>query len=660
MTGLPSSDTPWPYPVMYGREREESCDVLIVGGGIAGCHAAINAARRGAKVTVVDKGPVIRSGSGGAGVDHWHGACTNPCSKVTPEELVGIVEKHELGLTSEYGNGITCYILGKESYDALLDLEGMGAKIRDVDDEFVGAEFRDEQSKLMFAYDYENRHCLRVHGWGFKPAMHEELKRLGVVIHNWTMATSLLTEDGKEGSRVVGATGVNVRTGEFYVLRAKATILATAQPLRLWVFSTELQGFASVHDAPNCAGDGCAMAWKAGAELTLLEKSAPHSGGFRYPPFGTGNAQYTWYACSIVDAEGKEVPWVDKDGRALRTVSERYRPAPGQKFWLSCPRVPHEYLGPRLITDLPERIANGEFKLPLYADLPGMPEHERRVIFGLMVGNEGCTRIPIYGVYTEAGFDPDKDMLQANVLPPDGYTFKPWWAGTPVRQWRESGWLVDSGGLVFDWDLRTTLEGLYAAGSQLAGGADYSASAATGRYAGRKAAEYAVGADEPVASRAQIDDEKDRVYAPVRRAEGTGWKELQAGLCRVMQDLCGEFKSEETLNMGLEWLRSIEESEASQAYARNPHELMRTLECMVRLTVGEIVMHASLARKATNPALGFHRLDYPEVDPPEWNKLIAVRQEGGEVKVRDLPWNYYLMAPNAPSFEENYRKHCGL
>ena len=38
----------WPYPVRYGEETEISCDVLILGGGIAGAHAALNAARKGA------------------------------------------------------------------------------------------------------------------------------------------------------------------------------------------------------------------------------------------------------------------------------------------------------------------------------------------------------------------------------------------------------------------------------------------------------------------------------------------------------------------------------------------------------------------------------------------------------------------------------------
>jgi len=81
----------WPYPVNYGKENEVSADVLIIlGGGIAGCHAAINATKRGAKVVVVDKASVYRSGSGGAGVDHWHAAVTNPCCKITPEEMMEV------------------------------------------------------------------------------------------------------------------------------------------------------------------------------------------------------------------------------------------------------------------------------------------------------------------------------------------------------------------------------------------------------------------------------------------------------------------------------------------------------------------------------------------------------------------------------------------
>jgi NADPH-dependent 2,4-dienoyl-CoA reductase/sulfur reductase-like enzyme len=77
----------WPYPIRYGQEKKVSADVLILGGGVAGCHAAISAVKRGAKVVVVDKGPLKWSGYAGGGVDHWHGVCSNPCCKITAEEM---------------------------------------------------------------------------------------------------------------------------------------------------------------------------------------------------------------------------------------------------------------------------------------------------------------------------------------------------------------------------------------------------------------------------------------------------------------------------------------------------------------------------------------------------------------------------------------------
>lgn len=641
----------WPYPIRYGQENKVAADVLILGGGIAGCHAAISAVKRGAKVIVVDKGPLKRSGCAGAGVDHWHGACSNPCCKITAEEMVEGHEEYGGYAYGELGNGMTCYITGRESYEALLDVEKMGVLVRDIHDEFVGAEFRDDETKLMFAYDYDSKHIIRLAGANIKPALYKELKRLGIEIYDHVMATSLLTEGGKPGARVIGATGLNVLTGEFYVFQAKATLLTMAGLGTLRTFAMEL-GSSGV---PGNTGDGSTMAWLAGAEFNLLESSRPSSGGFMYLPHSSGNAHNSWAACTIVDANGKEVPWVDRDGRVLKTPSERHRVVPGQKFFTQM-QAPYELCEPRLIPDLPERIMKGEFVLPLYADLPSMTPQERRAIYGLCVGNESCTRYGIYDVFTKAGFDPDKDMPQASVLPPDQYIFTPWWMGMAVRQWREGG---VGGGLMFDWDLKTTLDGLYTAGMQGAGG-DHSMAATTGRYAARKATEYAKTTTEPVIDRKQVETEKERVYAPVRRESSMGWKELKAGVCRIMQDYCGEYKSEGTLKLGLWWLQSIRESEAASVCARNPHELARTLECFSHITQGEMVIHASLARKASSARLGFNRLDYPEIDPPEWNKFVTVRLHNGEVLAGERPLRWWLKSPYAPTYADNYEKHCGI
>ncbi len=651
----------WPYPIRYDVENEVSADVLVLGGGIAGCQAAINAARKGAKVVICDTASIIISGMGGAGVDHWHNATTNPASKVTPEEITEATAEASGG----YDIGIKTYIQCKESYDTLLDVEKMGVQVRDITDEFKGAEFRDEKTKLMFAYDYENKFCVRVCGSAIKPSLYNELNRLGVGIFNWVKITSLLTEGGRPGARVVGATGVNIQTGEFYVFKAKATVSCMGDIRFLWVFNTDLKGLGHGTDEPNASGGSYSTAWNAGAEFALMEKSMPCAGGFSYPSYGTGNAANTWFACTMIDSNGKEIPWVDRDGRVLKTVSERYRPAPGQKFihpeLYASPagrgirEVPYKYRAPSLIPDLPERIQKGEFVPPLYADLPSMPELERRAIWGLMVGNEGKTRFAIYSNYSRAGFDPDKDLLQAQASS---------YMGLGTRSGGPPGWLrvgfCSGGGLVMDWDLRTTLEGLYVAGTPMLGGSDHSVAETTGRYAGRTAVEYARTAVEPFIDRNQVEVEKARVYAPIKRDKGMSWKELHAGIARVMQDYCGPTRHESTLKVGLRYFKEIRESEASNAYARNPHELVRVLDCLQRLTCGEMTIHASLARKASSRYLNFNRLDYPEIDPEEWSKFVTIKLEDGEAKVSELPFNYWLLPPYASTYEENYERHCSL
>ena len=646
----------WPYPIRYGKEDDIAADVLILGGGIAGCHAAINAARKGARVVVVEKGATKRSGSGGAGVDHWHAACTNPCAKVTPEEYTHAIQDSAHG----YSCGSARYIDAKESWDTLLDCEKMGVQIRDVKDEFKGADFRDEETKLMFAYDYKNRHVLRVWGYNIKPCLYNEMKRLGVGIFNRVVVTSLLTEGGKQGTRVVGATGVNVRTGEFYVFRSKATIISTGTAIRLWIFAPEVIGPGSMRDLNN-AGVGQAIGWKAGADFVTMEHCRPAISGLGYAPYSMGNTSNTYHGTPIVDANGKEVPWFDINGKELKTERERFLPTEGQKFMLGIGIGLYSYLKDfclnQLAPDLPERIRKGEYSLPLYADLTRLSATERRSIFGMMVGNEGKTRIPIYDTYTKAGFDPDKDMLQAPVMLPEAYQNTNYWSGMSFPHLQG----LSGGGFLVDWDLRTSLEGLYAAGLCLFGCGAHASAAVSGRYTGRKAADYARTAAEPAVDRQQVEAEKARVFAPVNQNKnGVGWKELNYAITRVMQDYCGKYKNEGTLNLGLRLLKELKENEAVSAYAANPHELGRLLECFSLITCGEIVMNASLARKASSVYLNFYRLDFPQIDPPEWQKLLPIRLEDNKVRVRDLPVDYHLKPPYAPTYEENYKLHCGL
>lgn len=640
----------WQYPVSYGVENEITTDVLVLGGGLSGCSAAISAARKGLKVALVEKGSIIHSGCGGAGIDHWHDATTNPASRVTPEEYTQAL----IECLGGYLCGIGQYISCRESYDTLLELEKLGMKVRDDDDEFKGTPFRDEETKFIFAYDYENKYCITIWGTGLKDALVRGCKESGVKVYERVNVQGLLTEGGKQGARVVGATGVSMRTGEFYIFKAKATIICTSGEARLWNFSTEQRSIYSSAKPAQIVGEGWVAAWRAGAEFSLFEKSVSVNtgglGGADMVHYYGGYWDSEWRPCTMVDATGKELPWFDRDGNPLSNVTQRNMPSPGQKFFLpNLFAYPHgtttadketlrKYAEPYQLRGVRKRLASGELVAPLYADLPSMPEDERRAIFGLHMGEEGKTKIG-YRYLTEAGFDADKHLLEFSPV-------------DMLPRLRIMGFY--SGGLVPDWDLRTNLEGLYAAGESLLTGMGAAYSCSTGRYAGRKAAEYVLGAAEPVVDRRQVENGKARVYAPASRKDGMEWKELNFGLNKIMQVYCGDIRNEESLKIGLKWLEELKEQEVAKVYARNPHELGRALESLSLITLAKMVMHASLARKASSAWLNFRRSDYPEMDPPEWHKWITTKLDEDKVKIGELPINYW------GPLKENYEAHCGL
>ena len=630
----------WPYPLEWEKEETIDTDILVLGGGVAGCMAAIAAAKSGQRVLLVEKGATKMSGAGGSGCDHWESAATNPCSKVTPEELTRAMLDDNDG----FNNGISHYIECREGYDRLLDIEKMGGKIRDTDDEFVGAAFRDEKTRLLFAYDYQNRFTLRVWGTTFKPAMYNELKRLGVKIVDRVMITSLLSGSGIQGNRIIGATGIHTRTGKFYIFTGKASIMCMSRPSRIWLFSASMPGLCEFRPL-QCVGDGHAMGWRAGAEFTMMEKSVGaefSASGRSYPPYGAGNNHNTWYGATLIDSAGREIPYADRNGNILTDISERFKPSSGQKFFLkggSVDNPKYKYRGPDTLP-FKDMIAKG-YKLPFYADLSVLPETERKVIWGMMVGEEGKTKVPVYQNYTESGFDPLKHVIQcygtgwtsAEFLPDERQLF-----GLP-------------GGFLNDWKLATNLEGLFVAGDSLYASNCYGHAAATGYYAGRHSSEYAAGNKRSEPHENQIRSEKERVYGPVHNhpSNSIGWKELNMGISKVMKNYCGEIKHDELLKIGLEQLTVYETDIMSETYAYNPHELVRLLEVFDILSVSKIILNSSLNRKASSKPLCF--LKYNSCENSDEGKLITIRQLNNEIITRELNIDFF------GDLNENYEKY---
>ncbi len=612
----------WPYPVRYDEEQEVETDVLVIGGGIAGCWAAISAARQGLRVALVEKGDTVRSGAGGPGCDHWCNAPANPLSNVDPDEWA------EHMASRPYSNGIGIQIQCREDWDTLLELEQIGGKIRDTEGEYIGAQGRDEKTRLMISPRYTVSHSylpddhkplslksnpdnklnnvvIRIWGTTFKPALKRECERLGVIIYDRVMMTSLLTENGVQGARVVGATGINNRTGEFMIFKSKAAVLSTAGGGSIWLINTELGGYSNMMSR-TITGDGTVMAWKAGAELTMMERT----GVLR---IATG-LKHKWYS-GAGDASYENVPIVDSNGKRL--------PVPIQGWEDAGAMAPSM----KVQQEIREGILSGKYTLPFYGDFPAMSDVERRATWKLMLGEESTTKV-IMDTFNAAGYDESRDLLMS-------YKFI---EGESLPQWREAG---RGGGLVVDWDLKTSLDGLYAAGGTTFSPEDHSYAAATGRYAGRKAAAYAGEIGESKISREQVEREKARALAPAKRTDGIEWKEMHAGIARVMQYYVSEFRTESLFNTGLEALNRLEEKSVPMLYALDPHKLMRTLEDVSLLNYAKIIIHASLARKASSMPLAFQRIDYPEMDPPEWEKFITVKLENDKVKTGELPVTYW-------------------
>jgi succinate dehydrogenase/fumarate reductase flavoprotein subunit len=260
----------------------------------------------------------------------------------------------------------------------------------------------------------------------------------------------------------------------------------------------------------------------------------------------------------------------------------------------------------------------------------------------MMLGEESTTRI-IIDSYNKAGYDESRDLLPS-------YKYM---EGGSLPQWREGAY---GGGILVDWNLKSTLDGLYIGGGSMFAPEDHSYCAATGRYAGRKAAAYARQIGQGKVSREQIGKEKARVYAPTRRSKGLDWKELHGGIAKAMQYYVSEYKTEHLLNLGLDTLRKIEADYLPQAYALDPHKLMRTIEDTSLLTNAQIVIQAMLARKASSLPLGLQRIDFPAVDPPEWKKWLTIRQENGKVKIGELPLTFWgNMKDNYESHNKDYR-----
>jgi succinate dehydrogenase/fumarate reductase flavoprotein subunit len=226
-------------------------DLLIVGGGSAGCMAAIRALeiKPDLKVVIFEKGDIKYSGSIARGMDALNIVAIP--NFTTPELYVEAITEGCQGVVDAPAS----HLMASRSFELLKKLQRWGVHFP-LD---ASGNFR------TLKYHVKGRFQTAMEEPNLKVMISQRAQDAGAFVVNRVMGLDLLLDDG----RVSGAVGLHVRTGELVVCRARAVLVAAGGQAR---FSLPNSGYLyGTFDYPGNSGDGYMMAYRAGAALTGME-----------------------------------------------------------------------------------------------------------------------------------------------------------------------------------------------------------------------------------------------------------------------------------------------------------------------------------------------------------------------------------------------------
>ena len=266
-------------------------EVLVVGGGAAGLRAALAAAEAGSRVLLLNKGPVARSGitlTAAGGMQ----------APLHPEDSCELFLADTLRCGYEIADKSLAWTLATEAAGEVREMERYGVKfVRDERGEMALGRFPGQsQPRNIF---------VKGGGVGLAAALHAACKRQGNIrILDDFFVTGLLQAAPPDARTVAGVMGINLRSGELTMIRARSVVLATGGCQQLW----------AINDCPSDAvGDGLIHAFRAGAELVDMEMVLFYPSVIVWPPSLKGAfVHYEFLAEAILDGNV-----YDKDGQAV-------------------------------------------------------------------------------------------------------------------------------------------------------------------------------------------------------------------------------------------------------------------------------------------------------------------------------------------------------
>jgi len=545
-------------------------DVLVIGGGTAGTMAAIKAkqANPEADVLILEKANIRRSGAIAMGMDGVNTAVIPGNS--TPEQYVREITISNDGILNQQA----VYQTGKLGFEVIQELESWGVKFQ-----------KDAQGN----YDLKQVHRVGKYvlpmpeGKDLKTILTRQVKRHKAKVTNRVMATRVLVRNG----RAIGAIGFDVRNGEFVVIQAKAVILCTGACGRLGLpASGYLYG---TYENPTNAGDGYAMAYYAGAELTNIEC-------FQINPL-------------IKDYNGPACAYVASPFGAYTANAEGHR-------FISC-----DYWSGQMMLEVWKELNSG--KGPVQLKMTHLDENTIAEIESILWANERPSRGRFHANRGENYRTHGVEMNISEIGLCSGHSASGVWVNEKAE---------------------TTVPGLYAAGDMASVPHNYMIGAFVfGRLAGENAIAYSQDLSHVEPDPEFLAAEKARIYAPLDRSNGIPHTQVEYKLRRLVNDYLQPPKSSHKMEVGLRYFRRYQET-LDLMGARDPHELMRCMEVHFIRDCAEMAARASLYRRESRWGLYHYRLDYPEKNNDEWFCHVNLkRDESGEMVLFKRPVEPYIV-----------------
>lgn len=229
------------------KTEKISTDVLIIGGGTAGCYAALTISENSdKKVLICEKAHIKRSGCLAAGVNALNAYIVEGRK---PQDYVDYAKKDADGIVRE---------------DLLLTMSEKLNKVTDRLEKLGLVILKDENGK----YVTRGNRNLKINGENIKPILANAVEKAkNVTVLNRVNIFDYSVKDNK----INGAFGFGIESGIFYTIEAKAVIIATGGAAGL--YKPNNPGFSrhKMWYPPFNTGAGYAMGIRAGAEMTTFE-----------------------------------------------------------------------------------------------------------------------------------------------------------------------------------------------------------------------------------------------------------------------------------------------------------------------------------------------------------------------------------------------------